>query len=225
MLLSLLLEGNFNFWSVLAVILANLVVIFLVLPFHEWAHAYVAYLLGDKSIIQRGRLTLNPLSHVDPIGALAIIFLGFGWARPVEIDPRYFKNPKVGMGISALAGPVANFIAALAGGLIFSGLCTFFPQMAFHTVGYYVLMFITYYTQINITLAVFNLIPIPPLDGSKILFMFLPDSAVNFFYRYERIFFIVLFVLVWKDVLPIGLIASYLSNFVYWLTSLPFSFV
>ncbi len=225
MLLSLLLSGNVNFWSALTLILADLVIIFLVLPFHEWAHAFAASLLGDKGIKYRGRLTINPLSHIDPLGALAIIFIGFGWAKPVEIDPRYFKNPKVGMGLSALAGPVANLVAATAGGLILNGLVAFIPGISFNNVGYYVVMFFTYYVSINVSLAIFNLIPIPPLDGSKIMFMFLPDKAVNFFYKYENIFFVLLFILVWRDVLPVTQISMNVGNFIFYLTSLPFSFL
>ncbi len=218
-----LLGGGLDFTSALVMILADLLIIFLILPFHEWAHAFVASLLGDKGIKQRGRLTLNPLEHIDPIGALCIILIGFGWAKPVEIDPRNFKNPKVGMGISALAGPVANLVAALAGGLVMNALMTFCPSFVFsNSVGKYVYMFFLYYTVINVSLAVFNLIPIPPLDGSKILFMFLPDKWVYNFYKYENIFFVVLLVLVWFDLLPIGNISVFISEFVLKVTSLPF---
>ena len=110
-MLSQLLSGNFTIQTIIAEILAVLVIIFLILPFHEWAHAQTAYLLGDKGIKQRGRLSLNPLSHIDPVGALAMLFIGFGWAKPVPVDARYFKNPKVGMAITAFMGPVANLIA------------------------------------------------------------------------------------------------------------------
>ena len=118
-MLSQLLSGHFDLASILAQVLAVLVIIFLVLPFHEWAHAQTAYLLGDKGIKERGRLSLNPLSHIDPIGALMMILVGFGWAKPVPVDARYFKNPRVGMGITALMGPVANLFAAMVGMLAF----------------------------------------------------------------------------------------------------------
>lgn len=222
-LLSGIREHNLDFMMIVVNILASLVIIFLVMPFHEWAHAFVAYKLGDKSIKYRGRLTLNPIEHIDPIGALMIIFLGFGWAKPVPIDDRNFKNPKVGMGISALAGPLANFIAAVFGGLIYSGLMCFYPEfMCLEKTGQYIALFLYYYIALNVTLAVFNLIPIPPLDGSKILFMFLPDRWVATFYRYEKYFFIAIIALLWMGALPVSTVSSHVTEFVIRISSMPF---
>lgn len=196
-MLSLLLSGNFSFETVVADILAVLLIIFLILPFHEWAHAQTAYLLGDKGIKARGRLSFNPLSHIDPVGALFMILIGFGWARPVPVDPRYFKNPKAGMAVTALMGPVANIVAAIAGLIVYWGI-VYIASLSFliSTVGSFLLQFLSFYVTVNINLAIFNLIPIPPLDGSKILFAFIPDRAVEFFYRYQMFFFIALFVLI-----------------------------
>ena len=224
-MLSQLLSGNFTIQTIIAEILAVLVIIFLILPFHEWAHAQTAYLLGDKGIKQRGRLSLNPLSHIDPVGALAMLLIGFGWAKPVPVDARYFKNPKVGMAITAFMGPVANLIAALAGLFVFHTLwCivpTFFTAGGF---GSYVLAFLQFYIIVNVNLAVFNLLPIPPLDGSKILFVFLPDKAVMFFYRYQMFFMIGLIVLLWAG--PLSYVLTFLSRGalygIYQFSTLPF---
>ncbi|MBQ7505475.1 MAG: site-2 protease family protein [Ruminococcus sp.] len=222
-LISGISQGSLDFMTIFVNILAALVVIFLIMPFHEWAHAFVAYKLGDTGMKYRGRLTLNPIEHIDPIGALMIIFLGFGWAKPVPIDDRNFKNPKVGMGISALAGPVANLLAAVVGGFIYCALFFFFPQfMYFDKIGNYISLFFSYYIFLNVTLAVFNLVPIPPLDGSKILFMFLPDRIVAAIYKYERFFYIAIIVLLWSGVIPISAVSSSVTNFILWLTGLPF---
>ena len=223
-----LLRGNLDFTAALTQVLAILVIVFLVLPFHEWAHAFTALKLGDTSVKYRGRLTLNPMAHIDPFGALALLLFGFGWAKPVPIDPRNFKNPKLGMGIVALMGPVANIVAAIVGGLIFHAIAVFAP--AFFTgegFGYYLNLFLVFYIQINVSLAVFNLLPIPPLDGSKILFVFLPDRAVAWFYRYQNIISIVLIALLWMGVLsiPLNFLSKYVLTFVNWITALPFSFV
>ena len=217
--------GRVDFMSVVITLAASLLVIFLIMPFHEWAHAFTAYHLGDRGIKQRGRLSLNPLSHIDPVGALLIIFVGFGWAKPVPIDPRYFKNPKVGMGISALMGPVANFVAALFGGLVINALFAFFPSfMLVDNFGIYVRLFLSYYITLNVGLAVFNLIPVPPLDGSKGLFMFLPDRIVNTIYRYEQYFFVVILILFWFGGNFVSAVSEPVINFVVWLTGLPFGF-
>lgn len=223
-MLQLLLSGQFTLSTVIAEILAVLLIIFLILPFHEWAHAFTASLLGDKAVKYRGRLSLNPLSHIDPMGALCMLLFGFGWAKPVPIDPRNFKNPKLGMAVTAIMGPVANLVAALVGMLIYNALFVFVPTFLFTDAGAFVRVFISYYISCNIGLAVFNLIPIPPLDGSKVLFLFLPDKAVDFCYRYQQIFFIALFVLLYAGVLDfvLGFATNGLYNGLSWLASLPF---
>ena len=223
-----LLRGNLDFTAALTQVLAILVIVFLVLPFHEWAHAFTALKLGDTSVKYRGRLTLNPMAHIDPFGALALLLFGFGWAKPVPIDPRNFKNPKLGMGVVALMGPVANIVAAIVGGLIFHAIAAFAPTFfTGESFGYYLNLFLVFYIQINVSLAVFNLLPIPPLDGSKILFVFLPDRAVAWFYRYQNIISIVLIALLWMGVLsiPLNFLSKYVLTFVNWITALPFSFV
>lgn len=225
-MLMTLLYGRLDFWSAVSQILAILMIIFLILPFHEWAHAFTAKKLGDTGIDNGGRLTLNPLAHIDPFGALALLLFGFGWAKPVSVDPRQFKNPKLGMALVALMGPVANIVAAIAGALILNAIMTFAPGFSQgQGFGYYVVLFLSYYVSINIRLAVFNLLPIPPLDGSKILFSFLPDRWVFWFYQNQMIISILMLVLLWVGVLnmPLSFLSGYVSRFVYWLTALPFA--
>ena len=191
-----LLRGSLSLEGVIINILVILFIVFLILPIHEFAHAGAAYVLGDKAIKQRGRLTFNPLAHVDPIGALCLLLFGFGWARPVPIDPRNFKKPKVGMALSALAGPLSNIICGLLAGLGLYSIVHFAPQMFTNQAGYYFILFLFNFLAINVSLAVFNLIPFPPLDGSKILYAFLPDSAVNFMYKIERYSFILIYAVI-----------------------------
>ena len=220
-----LFRGELDFKTAVAQVLAILVIIFIVLPFHEWAHAFTASKLGDTSIKYRGRLTLNPLAHIDPFGALALLLFGFGWAKPVPVDARNFKKPKLYMGVTALMGPVANVVAALAGGLILNAIIAFAPSFLVVGFGYYVYLFLSYYITVNVYLAVFNLLPIPPLDGSKILFTFLPNKWVYKIYQYERYISFALIALLWMGVLstPLRALSNYVLQFVMWLTRLPFT--
>ncbi len=209
-----LLRGNMSFESVLVHIAVILLMIFLILPVHEFAHAGVAYLLGDRGIKYRGRLSLNPLAHIDIVGSLMMLFVGIGWAKPVPVNPGSFRKPKLYMGITALAGPVSNILCGMLGGLVLAVLYNVSFLWLFTTdTGYFVFMFLWYYISINASLAVFNLIPIPPLDGSKVLFIFLPDRIVNMFYRYQQYTFILLLLLIYSNVLD-GVL-SVCSGFVF----------
>ena len=201
-------------------ILAVAFIIFCILPLHEFAHGWMAQRLGDNTAKLQGRLTLNPLASLDPMGALMILLFGFGWAKPVPVDPRYFKNPKKGMALTALAGPVANILAALAGALILNILAFFGVS---HVL---VLIFFTYYIRINAMLAVFNLLPVPPLDGSRIVAAFLPDRMMWQYYRYQRQIVLVLFLLLFLGVLdrPLAVVDNLVESAVYWVASLPFRF-
>ena len=133
-------------------------VLLFALVFHEFSHAWVANKLGDPTARYAGRLTLNPMAHLDPIGGLMILFVGFGWAKPVPVDIRYLRNPRVDMMKIAFAGPASNLLLAFIGGTILRS------GFVHGTVA----MMIMFFTQINIMLAVFNMIPIAPLDGSQI---------------------------------------------------------
>ncbi|HOE74448.1 MAG TPA: site-2 protease family protein [bacterium] len=157
--------------------LAFLVIIgglIIALAFHEAAHAFVAYKLGDSTAKMAGRLTINPLKHLDPFGTLALIFFRFGWGKPVPVNPRNFKNPAVGNLLVALAGPATNILIAL----VLGGITFLLPPNSLLT------LVISTVVYINILLAFFNLLPIPPLDGSKILGLFLSEESA---YELERI--------------------------------------
>ncbi len=197
-----LLRGNMTFESVLVHIAVILLMIFLILPVHEFAHAGVAYLLGDKGIKYRGRLSLNPLAHIDIVGSLMMLFVGFGWAKPVPVHSASFRKPKLYMGLTALAGPVSNLLCGMLGGGVLLLLNYTAPYWLYTTkAGSFVFDFLAYYITINASLAVFNFIPLPPLDGSKVLCIFLPDRIVNIIYSLERYSFIILMVLLYSNVL------------------------
>ena len=166
-------------WDILLSVIPALICITL----HELSHGLVAYALGDDTAKRAGRLTLNPLEHLDPMGLLMMVIFRFGYAKPVPVDMRKFRDPKAGMAITALAGPVSNVLITLVF-LFLYGLLM--PLLYRSTVGGYGLEMILITAQMSLALAIFNLIPIPPLDGSKVLFSLLPDSAYMTLMRYER---------------------------------------
>lgn len=221
-----------GFWAVVTYILATLVIIFLILPFHEWAHAFAASKLGDTAIKQRGRLSLNPMSHIDYMGALFMLLFGFGWAKPVPVDDRRFKNPKVGMAITAFAGPLANIVAAFIGGFVYYLVLYIIiktnPEFIITSkfVEYFG-DFFGFYISMNCMLAVFNLLLWPPLDGSKILFAFMPDKWVYKFYQYQQYFYIALMVLLFTGILstPISALSRFMTNLVSDICSKPFLYL
>jgi len=161
-------------------------VILLALSVHEYSHGLIAYRLGDPTARYAGRLTLNPISHLDPIGTLMLFLVHFGWAKPVPVDPRYFANPKRDMLWVALAGPASNMVLAFLSGLVIRlvSLSPYPFSSGFVGEAFIAMMFLS--LQINLILAVFNLLPIPPLDGSKILYGLLPPEYDQFAYSLER---------------------------------------
>ncbi len=227
MLISLLRSGNGNIMTVIMYILSTLLTIFLVLPLHECAHGFVASKLGDNTAKREGRLTLNPMKHIDYVGAALLLLIGFGWAKPVPVNPRNFKNPKAGMALSALAGPVSNLLAAIAAGLLRNGLAALCANgiLPLNTFMAYVFVFFQFLISINIGLAVFNFIPIPPLDGSKILMAFLPDKAIYWINQRQQVLSIGLFVVVMLGGLNgiLSIADDFFYNIISWLTYLPFS--
>lgn len=183
----------------LLALLLTLPGVIVAITFHEFAHAFVADKLGDDTPRRQGRLNLNPLSHIDPVGFFMLIFAHFGWGKPVEINPTNF-NRKRSMSaqeaIVALAGPVMNLIIAIVLTIILFAINAFASTFAFTTVGMLICLTLQMAISVNIGLGVFNLIPLPPLDGSKIIMPFLPYKAKEFFINNEQIFYIV-FVLIW----------------------------
>jgi Zn-dependent protease len=165
--------------------------ILLALTFHEYMHGWAAYKMGDPTAKMAGRLTMNPIAHLDPIGTLMLFLVHFGWAKPVPVDPRYFRNQKRDMLIVAAAGPLANMVLALLSGLLVrlfrDGQFNFLPLSIIQPV----YMMIILSLQINLALAIFNLVPIPPLDGSKILMGLVPpryEAQVEWLERYGGYF-------------------------------------
>ena len=206
--------------GIVSQILATLFIIFCILPLHECAHGWVAYKLGDNTAKYSGRLTLNPITSIDPIGSLFLLLFGFGWAKPVPVDTRYFKNPKRDMALTALAGPVSNLLASLVGALIYVGIII---AMKFSIPSFIQDFFLAYIT-INVALAVFNLIPLPPLDGSKILGAFLSNKALYNYYRYQNVIVMVSFLVLFSGVLsrPLVLLQNACANGILWLAQLPY---
>lgn len=178
--------------------ISSAIVVFLSLPVHEMAHAFTAYKLGDNSQKYAGRLTLNPFAHLDPIGSLLILLFGFGWAKPVQVNSFNFKKPKRDMAVTAFAGPVSNIILAFLFYIIYKIAA---PFLLDSKIIEYLLLICRYVVQINISLAVFNLIPIPPLDGSKLLFAFLSDRNYYKLMQYERYFYGLLILLLFVGAL------------------------
>ena len=225
MLFSLLGTGNIQ--QIITELLLTLPVIVLALSIHEAAHGYIAYKCGDPTAYHMGRLTLNPVKHLDLFGFLSMLIFGFGWAKPVPINTRNFRNPKRGMALSAAAGPAANLLLGTISAFclgFFAALSNYvyleFGNEFFLTALDYVCTLCYLSALYNFLLMAFNLIPIPPFDGSRIAFVFLPQKYYFSIMRYERqiMFGLLIALLVidrFTNFSPFGWIAQQLSNLIY----------
>ena len=215
MLLDLIRGGNAL--SIFMGVCVSAFVVFCVMPIHEYSHALVATKLGDQTARLSGRLTLNPMAHISPWGAIMILLVGFGYAKPVPVNVRNtkMKNKKAAMALIALAGPLSNlligFLSVMVRYIIIVAASKHGGEMT--TAIFALNIFFQYSAIININLAVFNLIPIPPLDGSRILFAILPSKFYFGIMKYERYIMAAMFLLLLTGVLTTPL--SYLSNLIY----------
>ena len=205
-------EG-FDFSYILSII-QSLIPALVCITLHELSHGYTAYLLGDDTAKSRGRLTLNPIKHMDVMGLLMMLVFHVGWAKPVPVNMYKFKNPKRGMALTALAGPMSNLVIAVVF-MFVSGLL-YIPLYS-SGVGYFFLGMLQLTAYISVGLGLFNLIPIPPLDGSKVLFSLMSDEKYYKLMRYERYGSILMLILVASGVIGRPL-SSLISKTIYGLT-------
>ncbi|MBQ8350993.1 MAG: site-2 protease family protein [Clostridia bacterium] len=205
--------------------LLNIPAALIALTVHEYCHGYVAYRLGDPTARSLGRLSLNPLKHLDPIGTLFMILFGFGYAKPVPINPRYFKDPRKGMALTAAAGPISNLLLAFLGALLYRLTLLLLPIVSTEFLLRFILILASFFAAfhyLNLSLCVFNMIPLPPLDGSRILYIFLPPRLYFRIMKYERVIMIILLAALWLGAFSglINVIVNAISDGMLWLISL-----
>lgn len=192
---------NLDLESLLSLIIA----VVLAMSIHEMAHGLVSYWLGDPTAEMQGRISLNPFAHVDWLGVLCLLLFHFGWAKPVPIDASYYKDRKTGIIWTSFAGPLANFLLAFVCIFIYFLIFRLAPQFALTGVGTFIMSTLSTSATLNIGFGLFNLIPVPPLDGSKILFAFLPDEQYYRFIEGSPFFMFVLILLIYMNVLNVPL--------------------
>ena len=208
--------------QIMLLFLSRMMIIFLINPLHEFAHAWTAHKLGDDTAKNEGRLTISPLAHLDGLGALMLMLVGFGWAKPVPVSPSKFKNPSLGMMITAVAGPFTNLLAAFVGVIVFR-LCGGMNYLAgdlssismFDGEGtvYFFTYMLYWFIVINLNLFIFNMIPVPPLDGSRVLTYFLPPKASLWVLRNQRIFYGIMMILLFTGILSMPI--TLLNNLIF----------
>ena len=212
--------------SALIYLLSTVFVVFVMLPGHEFAHAFAAHKLGDDTAKWQGRMTLNPFAHIDWIGAALILVVGFGWAKPVPVNSYNLRRPKSDMAVISLAGPLANLIMGFVAAFLSNGCkaLTGVLPLAAAQIFFYLYAFFRYAAIISIGLAVFNLIPVPPLDGSKILAALLPDRLYYKLMQYERYLYFLVLILLLTGALstPLNYVSGWVFNFFDKITALPF---
>lgn len=182
------LIGGASFEDTLITILINIPIALIALSVHEAAHGYVSNKLGDPTAKSLGRITINPIKHLDPIGFICMVLFGIGWANPVPINTRYFKKPRRDMALSAAAGPISNLLLAVMFALLLKAFLLV-PYQILSNIGVFTQIILTFLMQaisLNVSFAVFNLIPVPPFDGSRILYVFLPPKYYFGVMKYER---------------------------------------
>ena len=217
-------------WYLVSLALSLPIILFS-LTIHECAHGWMAMKLGDRTAYNLGRLTLNPIKHIDPLGFICMLVFGYGWAQPVPIVVRNFKNPRKGLAISAIAGPVSNLLL----GLCFVIIGRLSEIVIYHTIGsrsmvterafiiaQLVLIFFEMGAQLNVYLAVFNLLPVPPFDGSRFFYIFLPPKWYFKVMQYERYIMLGVLALFYFGILsvPLDFISGLILNGMYWLVGL-----
>jgi len=219
-----ILSGDFDIIDLIIYVSSIAFVVFCATPLHEFAHALIAVKLGDDTPRLRGRLTINPMAHIDKRGALMIFLFGFGYAKPVEVRMRRFKKPKRDMALVALAGPVSNILQSLILLFIYNALY-YFGSANNNIMMTYMGLFFFYAAVINVNLAVFNLLPIPPLDGSRLATALLPAKYYYKIMQYERYIMIGLFVLLFTGILstPLSFISTAVLSLLDTVASLPFA--
>ncbi|MCD8322267.1 MAG: site-2 protease family protein [Oscillospiraceae bacterium] len=196
-------------WSVLTDILLSVIPALVCITLHELSHGFVAYKLGDNTAKNAGRLTLNPIRHIDVWGLVCMVLFKFGWAKPVPVNMRNFQNPKRGMALTALAGPVCNFIIAIVFLFLYGLLWPLYLRG--NAVMTAIVQMVITTAYLSLALAIFNLLPIPPLDGSKVLYSFLNDRAYEKLMRYEKYGMIIMVVLI-----ATGAVSGVLSTVTGW---------